>query len=656
MSNSYSNSSTDPSQNFYKFPASSIVNAYDKIDVRDADFSIQTKPPKILNSISTLNSASRPYSQRESVLNNNNTNNTATNHGSVYHFTDNVQPAVQPSTEAVSSSGPENSSSSLRDEGHFIEAINEELLTHVQPVANVVVENTPSHGDDNNPKAAAATVVTSSTVDNDSANDVCHSEAEDKGSNEMIDFYTSIDANLKLDDAITNVEVINEVHSDNRKINQSQPEELVNNNNNNFICDNAIIEESVATSSADDSVHPTVENETVTSSDLVAAKEDEEEDEITTSDFTESSTAPLEDYSSPVENVEREAAQTFAAEEAETAAGASADTVNDAVNEAVLGADSTVPLTDSPPLDINNMSEEELDRYLSDLVALESAGSAELANSNTTTADEAVLVKDCDEKLSETQHNATSQLKKSDSVIEDNCVQPTEGHTLAGEEAIITGEVAQSTDSAPGAGNEATLVPVDDAATAVEQCQVDAAIESAANDQVVETSAIVTECDSSDSFPVSTDRVEESVGSSSSSSNTTEHPESARPSTLTLSGDVPTEELVEAAGELQQADCIDAPTTSTEPTHSDHPQPSTSTGEADNRGGLVLSTYFERQEMPNGLTEEEQTLGKVKPFWIPDDDAQNCLHCDAKFTFIKRRHHCRFVFSYFLYLLFAHNC
>ncbi|KAH9420569.1 Zinc finger FYVE domain-containing protein 9 [Dermatophagoides pteronyssinus] len=60
------------------------------------------------------------------------------------------------------------------------------------------------------------------------------------------------------------------------------------------------------------------------------------------------------------------------------------------------------------------------------------------------------------------------------------------------------------------------------------------------------------------------------------------------------------------------------------------------------RGGLVQNiNYFERQEMPNGLTEEEQMLGKVRPFWIPDEDAQNCLHCDVRFTLIKRRHHCR---------------
>ena len=78
-----------------------------------------------------------------------------------------------------------------------------------------------------------------------------------------------------------------------------------------------------------------------------------------------------------------------------------------------------------------------------------------------------------------------------------------------------------------------------------------------------------------------------------------------------------------------------------------------------NHGGLVQNiAYFERQEMPNGLTEEEQMLGKVKPFWIPDEEAQNCLHCDTKFTLIKRRHHCRYFFlilniSYFKISLFS---
>ncbi|CAN8004053.1 unnamed protein product [Ixodes hexagonus] len=41
------------------------------------------------------------------------------------------------------------------------------------------------------------------------------------------------------------------------------------------------------------------------------------------------------------------------------------------------------------------------------------------------------------------------------------------------------------------------------------------------------------------------------------------------------------------------------------------------------------------------LSEEEQLLGKVKPFWIPDVDAPACMLCDVKFTVLKRRHHCR---------------
>lgn len=34
-------------------------------------------------------------------------------------------------------------------------------------------------------------------------------------------------------------------------------------------------------------------------------------------------------------------------------------------------------------------------------------------------------------------------------------------------------------------------------------------------------------------------------------------------------------------------------------------------------------------------------LGQKQPPWVPDSEAPNCMNCQAKFTFTKRRHHCR---------------
>ncbi|BES98613.1 Hypothetical proteinad anchor for receptor activation [Nesidiocoris tenuis] len=33
--------------------------------------------------------------------------------------------------------------------------------------------------------------------------------------------------------------------------------------------------------------------------------------------------------------------------------------------------------------------------------------------------------------------------------------------------------------------------------------------------------------------------------------------------------------------------------------------------------------------------------GKTPPFWVPDADTEFCMHCQLKFTMIRRRHHCR---------------
>lgn len=51
----------------------------------------------------------------------------------------------------------------------------------------------------------------------------------------------------------------------------------------------------------------------------------------------------------------------------------------------------------------------------------------------------------------------------------------------------------------------------------------------------------------------------------------------------------------------------------------------------ENLGEVIVST----------INMEKQWLGKEAPLWVPDSDAMSCLHCDMKFTVLKRRHHCR---------------
>uniref|UniRef100_UPI00398F47BB zinc finger FYVE domain-containing protein 9 n=1 Tax=Pristiophorus japonicus TaxID=55135 RepID=UPI00398F47BB len=65
----------------------------------------------------------------------------------------------------------------------------------------------------------------------------------------------------------------------------------------------------------------------------------------------------------------------------------------------------------------------------------------------------------------------------------------------------------------------------------------------------------------------------------------------------------------------------------------------------------VNSDYALRSESPDNDLRAEQfpgplrkpftTLGDVAPVWVPDSQAPNCMKCELKFTFTKRRHHCR---------------
>ncbi|XP_053331323.1 zinc finger FYVE domain-containing protein 16 [Spea bombifrons] len=40
-------------------------------------------------------------------------------------------------------------------------------------------------------------------------------------------------------------------------------------------------------------------------------------------------------------------------------------------------------------------------------------------------------------------------------------------------------------------------------------------------------------------------------------------------------------------------------------------------------------------------TTSQSVLGQKEPTWVPDSEAPNCMYCKVKFTFTKRRHHCR---------------
>ncbi|XP_010136806.1 PREDICTED: zinc finger FYVE domain-containing protein 16-like, partial [Buceros rhinoceros silvestris] len=51
-------------------------------------------------------------------------------------------------------------------------------------------------------------------------------------------------------------------------------------------------------------------------------------------------------------------------------------------------------------------------------------------------------------------------------------------------------------------------------------------------------------------------------------------------------------------------------------------------------GGDQISENVESLKIP-------ATLSWKQPLWVPDSEAPNCMNCQVKFTFTKRRHHCR---------------
>uniref|UniRef100_A0A8C9AR77 Zinc finger FYVE domain-containing protein 16 n=1 Tax=Prolemur simus TaxID=1328070 RepID=A0A8C9AR77_PROSS len=62
--------------------------------------------------------------------------------------------------------------------------------------------------------------------------------------------------------------------------------------------------------------------------------------------------------------------------------------------------------------------------------------------------------------------------------------------------------------------------------------------------------------------------------------------------------------------------------------------------ESNFEGGSSFVTANE-DSLPENTCKEALVLGQKQPTWVPDSEAPNCMNCQVKFTFTKRRHHCR---------------
>ena len=79
--------------------------------------------------------------------------------------------------------------------------------------------------------------------------------------------------------------------------------------------------------------------------------------------------------------------------------------------------------------------------------------------------------------------------------------------------------------------------------------------------------------------------------------------------------------------------------------------PTSSQSSVGGGGGSGSADGEDEYHQPQQLSQHQQTqqsetmshsqLGMVAPIWVPDSDAPNCMQCEARFTFTKRRHHCR---------------
>ncbi|KFQ92781.1 Zinc finger FYVE domain-containing protein 16, partial [Nipponia nippon] len=88
--------------------------------------------------------------------------------------------------------------------------------------------------------------------------------------------------------------------------------------------------------------------------------------------------------------------------------------------------------------------------------------------------------------------------------------------------------------------------------------------------------------------------------------------------------------------ENQEAGCVtpEAPLSGTSVNVGKNSDPAHSGESSSEAGGSQTSENVDSLKIPAALSRKQ-------PLWVPDSEAPNCMNCQIKFTFTKRRHHCR---------------
>ncbi|XP_067172329.1 zinc finger FYVE domain-containing protein 16 isoform X2 [Apteryx mantelli] len=153
--------------------------------------------------------------------------------------------------------------------------------------------------------------------------------------------------------------------------------------------------------------------------------------------------------------------------------------------------------------------------------------------------------------------------------------------------------------------------------------------------------ASVTDCELESPMEESTSHIQDTTESHSEALVSVVHTEGARPKQLLglpqrAVGQRQLNRTNVPERENQEANSITpkAPLSGTSVSFDKSSEPAHSGEGCCEAGGNQASERVESLKIP-------VILGQKQPSWVPDSEAPNCMNCQVKFTFTKRRHHCR---------------